>query len=174
MRMRRDFLLWAVMAAGILVNAPAFPGDETKPAAAPGKASGTSLGPRISGAKLRQCVAIDIELDQHKSDKKRHNRSLGEARDAAKEARRKINMQRRGLDHKDHAAVAAFNEHIEDLGRLDAIAESRRLAFNEVVDAHNAVVERFNRNCEGVIYTEKDWQTEKHRQNQAAKSSNSK
>jgi len=171
MRTGRVYLMWVVITAGALVNAPAFSGDSAKPTAAPKQASGTSKGPRISGAKLRQCVAIDIELDHQKSEKATHERNLGQARNAAKVAGHLIDMRRRSLDRTDRAAVAAFNERIDELGRLDEISESRRLAFNQVVDAHNAVVDRFNRNCEGVIYTEKDWMLEKHRQNQAAESS---
>ncbi len=129
--------------------------------------AGAAAAASMSPEKLRLCVGLELDREAIDRIRSEQRRGLDAAERRLEASSRRLEERRAGLDRSDAEAVDRFNQAVAEHNRLHDDVDARLAALDASVPRQNELVRRYNSQCLAETVSERAWQTEKHRQQQA-------
>lgn len=129
--------------------------------------AGTAAAASMSPEKLRLCVGLEIDREAIDRIRSEQTRGLEAAEGRLAASSRGLEARRARLDRSDAGAVDRFNQAVAEHNRLHDDVDARLAALDASVPRQNELVWRYNSQCLAETVSERAWQTERHRQQQA-------
>jgi hypothetical protein len=115
--------------------------------------------PVLSREQLRECVALQTEVNRSADALDREEAALKEHAEQVRQLRAELDREMATVDRSNRPAIDAFNKKVERHRALVRQYNLRREPFQARADAQNQQIDTFNARCAAQAYYESDMQS---------------